>query len=146
MSRSPTGGTISGERAYTRGMGSVRWPSALGVAAIALLTGGVLLLLNQLTPISGWSCVAVGFCLLALALLLDRPDLVKRFEAARKPPPATAVGPPAKVSFARPQKPTPTARPRRSTRCRGSTDGHHRWSRDRGLCMFCGQEMPENAV
>jgi hypothetical protein len=126
-------------------MGNARWPSAFLMAAIALLVGGLLLLLNQLTPISGWSCVAVGLCLLAVALLLDRPDLVKRFEEARRRPPATAVGPPAKVSFAaRPQKPTPAPRPRRSTRCRGSTDGHHSWSRDRGLCMFCGQEMPQN--
>jgi hypothetical protein len=127
-------------------MGNARWPSAFLTAAIALLAGGVLLLVNQLTPISGWSCVAIGLCLLAVAALMDRSDLAERFEKARNRPIAAAVGPPTKASaVAGPQKPSPPARPRRSNRCRGSTDGHHRWSRDQGLCMFCGQEMPDTA-
>jgi len=127
-------------------MGYARWPRAFLTAAIALLVGGVLLLLNQLTPISGWSCVAIGLCLLAVAALMDRSDLAERFEKVRNRPMATAVAPPAKASVAAgSQHPNRAARPRRSTRCRGSTDGHHSWSRDRGLCMFCGQEMSDTA-
>ncbi|MFZ0995824.1 MAG: hypothetical protein WAO09_07600 [Candidatus Dormiibacterota bacterium] len=126
-------------------MGTARWPSAFITAAIALLVGGVLLLLNQLTPISGWSCVAIGFCFLAVAALMDRSNLAERFAQVRNRAMATAVGPANSSAAPRLENASPTIRPRRSTRCRGSTDGHHRWSRDRGLCMFCGQEMPDSA-
>jgi hypothetical protein len=126
-------------------MGSARWSRAFLTGAIALLVGGVLLLANQLTPISGWSCLAVGIGLLAIALLLERSELAKRFAETRTRAPAAAART-GSVSFAAGSgEPARAARPRRSTRCRGSTDGHHRWSRDQGLCMFCGQEMPRGA-
>ncbi|MGB6772279.1 MAG: hypothetical protein WBF51_09805 [Candidatus Dormiibacterota bacterium] len=105
----------------------------------------MLLLANQVTPISGWSCLAIGIGLLAVAMLLDRFQLAQRFAVSRTRAPATAA-PTGSVSLAAGGgTPAKVARPRRSARCRGSTDGHHRWSRDQGLCMFCGQEMPEGA-
>lgn len=111
------------------------------MAAIAVLVGGAFLLANQLTPISGWSCLAVGIGLLAVAVLLDRSQLAQGFRETRTRAPVTA--PTGSVSLAAgggtPARATPA---RHSTRCRGSTDGHHRWSHDQGLCMFCGQEMP----
>ena len=114
-------------------------------AAIALLVAGGLLLANQLTPISGWSCLAAGIGLLTVAVLLDRSDLAQRFAETRTRAPAVATRTPSVSVAASRGEPVRAARQRRSARCRGSTDGHHRWSRDQGLCMFCGQEMPQGA-
>ncbi|HVB52760.1 MAG TPA: hypothetical protein VNF24_01010 [Candidatus Acidoferrales bacterium] len=126
-------------------MGNTGWPGVFRTAAAAALVGGALLLANQLTPISGWTCIVVGLGLLAIGVVLDRPPLTNRFadvsgrvfnsvrERARK---TSAAEVPTIRGDVR--------RTRAFRRCRGSTDGHHRWSQDPGVCMFCGEEIPED--
>jgi hypothetical protein len=119
-------------------------PSVLLIAAAALLVGGALLLANELTPISGWTCIVVGLGLLAVGVVLDRPALAKRLLDTPGRALAAATERTRKTSVA---DAAPVAgeltRPRSTGRCRGSTDGHHRWSREPGVCMLCGEPIPD---
>ncbi|HUY09816.1 MAG TPA: hypothetical protein VMW80_10290 [Candidatus Dormibacteraeota bacterium] len=119
-------------------------PSVLLTAAAALLVGGALLLANELTPISGWACIVLGLGLLAVGVALDRPALGKRLVdgTGRALAATTERARKASVTAASPVS-GEVPRPRTSGRCRGSTDGHHRWSRDPGVCMLCGEQIPD---
>ncbi len=114
-------------------------------AAAALVVGGALLLANQVTPISGWTCVALGLALLAAGLLLGNPTVTGQLDQATDRA-MTLVQKQVRRLTVSPALPTSAQLPpsRMSSRCLGSTDGHHRWSRDPNVCMLCGKPIGED--
>lgn len=139
------GSTISPDRAYTRAMRNSRWPRLFITAAAASMVGGAVLLVNQLTPISPWVCIWFGVAMLAIGVALDWTNLTRPWAGV----PGRAIGPARERAHPGSAAAASTDHleievSRGSGHCAGSTDGHHRWSRDPEVCMLCGEQLPKD--